>query len=93
MVRKYVRKGPPPWRDKDKRMAAAVRLRAQDKSLREIAKELAVSPPTVMRDLRKWDELHPNVFQMPVTKRPTGGDLKRPDETPDESIPKLRRVK
>jgi transposase len=93
MVRHYKRKGKTPWPDKDKRMAAAVRKRVESKSLRQIAKELSVSAPTVMRDLRRWDELHPNVFQMPVTSRPAGGDLKQPHETPEESIPRIRRVK
>jgi transposase len=92
MVRHYKRKGKTPWPDKDKRMAAAVRKRGEGKSLREIAKEVGVSAPTVMRDLRRWDELHPNVFQMPVTSRPAGGELKRLRETPEDVAPRLRRI-
>lgn len=90
MVRTYKRKRPRQWKDKDKRMKLAVRMRAEGKSLREIAKELAVSPPTVMRDLRRHDEAaakkiaaFQNVFQLPVTSRPEGGDLKQAHETPD----------
>jgi IS30 family transposase len=88
VVRKYVRKGRPQWRDKDKRMARAVALRAQGLSLRQIAEKLAVSAPTAMRDLRRHDELAAeqaqavqNVFQLPVTSRPAGGDLKQANET------------
>lgn len=92
MVRQYKRKRPGQWRDKDKRMNLAARLRTEGKSLREIGEQLAVSAPTAMRDLRRYDELaakkaeaFQNVFQLPVTSRPAGGDLKHADETPDET--------
>jgi IS30 family transposase len=98
MVRQYKRKRPRQWRDKGKRMDAAARLRAQGMSLRQIGEALAVSPPTVMRDLRRFDELaaekaetFQNVFQLPVTSRPAGGDLKQPDETAEAPIQILRR--
>lgn len=55
MVRQYKRKRPRQWRDKDKRMAAVVKLRAQGRSLREIGMELGVSHNTVVRDLARQD--------------------------------------
>jgi len=47
-VRNYGRKR---WGSKDRRIEAAVRLRAEGLSLREIAKRLKVSHVTVKRDL------------------------------------------
>lgn len=50
---------------RDSRMAAAVRLSAEGKSLREIAAELrAGSPQTIANDLKRWRELHPNAVPM-----------------------------
>jgi len=92
LVRHYKRKGKTPWPDKNKRMAAAVRKRVEGKSLREIAKELGVNASTVLRDLRRWDDQHPNVLQMPVAIRPLGGNVQHPNATPEVSVPKLRRV-
>ncbi len=54
-VRNYKRKRPRQWRDKDKRMRAAVRMRGEGMSLRQSAKELAVSYQTVSNDLARWD--------------------------------------
>lgn len=89
-MRNYKRKGPRPWRDKDKRMAAAMRKRAEGKSLREIAKELAVTHPTVLADLRKWDELHPNVVSLLVNRGgksdPAGGEIYQADLPPVASF-------
>ena len=89
MPRKYVRKTSRQWSDKDNRMRLAARLRAEGKSLREIGAELGISAPTAMRDLRRWDEaraaLPANVFQLPVSSHPSGGEMKRPDETPRET--------
>ena len=97
MVRQYKRKRPRQWRAKDKRMAAAVRLRAGGKSLREIAKELSVTHPTVLADLRKWDGLHPNVVSLPVNRGgkscPAGGEIYQADLPPVECAPRIRRVK
>jgi hypothetical protein len=66
-------------------MAAAVRLRADGKTLREIGKELAVDASTVLRDLRRWDaqqaELPSNVLQMRVASCPQRGELQQPDAT------------
>jgi hypothetical protein len=97
MVRHYKRKGPRPWRDKDKRMSAAVGLRAEGKSLRAIAKELAVTHPTVLADLRKWDERHPNVVSLPVNRAgkscPARGEIYQSDLPAGDSAPQLRRVK
>lgn len=55
-MRTYTRKRAKPWADKDKRMNLAVRLRAEGRSLREIAAELRVSHQTVANDLARWDE-------------------------------------
>jgi hypothetical protein len=96
VVRAYKRKRPRQWRDKDKRMAAAVRLRTAGKSTREIGEALAVSHQTVMRDLARWDVQQPeavqNVVHFPGPSRPVRGNLDRPDgpaEQPPVSI--LRR--
>jgi predicted transcriptional regulator len=95
-VRNYKRKGKTPWPDKNKRMAAAARKRAEGKSLREIAKDLGVTHPTVLADLRKWDELHPNVVSLPVNRAgksyPAGGEIYQPDLPLGDSLPKLRRI-
>ena len=83
-MRNYKRKGPRPWRDKDKRMTAAVRLRDESKSLREIAKELAVSHQTVANDLARWDREHANVIPLskPTVKTdPVRGEIRHPDLT------------
>lgn len=97
MVRHYKRKGARPWRDKDKRMALAVRMRAEGASLREIGKELAVTHPTVLADLRKWDALHPNVVSLPVNRdgksHPAGGETYQPDLPPGEPASRIRRVR
>jgi transposase len=44
---------------RDKRMAEAVRLRTEGKSLREIAAELGVSYQTVSNDLARWERERP----------------------------------
>ena len=92
-MRNYKRKRPHQWRDKNKRMAAAVRLRAQGKSLREIAKELAVTHPTVLADLRKWDELNANVVSLPVNhggkSDPAGGEIYQSDLPPMAAVASL----
>ena len=44
---------------RDKRMAAAAKLRAAGKSLRQIAGELGVSYQTVSNDLARWDAQQP----------------------------------
>jgi hypothetical protein len=50
-LRNYKRKRPS--HDKDKRMSAVARMRADGKSLREIARELGVSSTTVMNDIKR----------------------------------------
>jgi hypothetical protein len=96
-VRNYKRKGKTPWPDKDKRMAAAVRKRAEGKSNRQIAKELAVDERTVRRDLARWEALNPTnvlplVRQKGAATRPAGGNLPQQNAAPDGSAPKLRRI-
>jgi IS30 family transposase len=75
-VRNYKRKHA---RNPDKRMAAAVRLRAEGLSLRQIAERLAVkSPQTVANDLARWEREHSNVAPLvsksPVQNLPHGGE-------------------
>lgn len=93
-MRKYKRKRPAQWRDKDKRMLAAVRLRADGKSLREIAKELAVSYQTVANDLARWERERPNVILLsnPAVKSypPPGQDL-TPEFDREPAVLPLRR--
>lgn len=75
-MRTYKRK---PGRGRtDKRMAAAVRLRAEGLSLRQIAERLACGRMTVSRDLDQWDREHANVVslsQTTVPKSPPGGQF------------------
>lgn len=81
-MRTYKRKRPRQWRDKDKRMALAVRMRAEGKSTHQTAAELAVSHQTVMRDLARWDERQQvvqNVVQFPGPSRPARGNLDHAD--------------
>jgi|SRR5579872_4702490 len=54
-MRTYQRKRPKRWTDKDRRMAQAAGLRAEGRSLRQIAAELSVSHQTVSNDLARWD--------------------------------------
>lgn len=89
MVRKYVRKGARPWRDKDKRMAAAVKLRAQGKSLREIGAALRVAEGTIRNDLKRWAERQSSMPSnvVPLRKsgaqsRPAGGEITQSDCAP-----------
>ena len=52
-MRKYK---PGPKVDRDRRMAAAVRLTAEGLSLRQIGKRLSVSYQTVARYLDEWEQ-------------------------------------
>ena len=75
-MRNYKRKH---TRNPDRRMAAAVRLRAAGLSLRQIATELGVkSPQTVANDLARWEREHSNVAPLVsktgVQKSPRGGE-------------------
>jgi hypothetical protein len=92
-VRKYKRKHA---RNPDKRMAAAVRLRAQGLSLRQIGKELACSEITVRRDLARWEQEHSNVTplrHLPATSLPRGGGNVAPEcrSEPTNVIPLSER--
>ncbi len=94
MVRHYKRKRPRQWRDKDKRMALAVRMHAEGKSLREIAGELGVSSPqTIANDLKRWNAqqaampsnvvpLSKKVSKPAVQSDPPRGEIGHPDWTP-----------
>lgn len=74
MTRTYKRKR---WGSKERRIEAAVRLRAEGLSLRDIGKRLQVSKDTVMRDLAASDVSH-----LPVSNLPGRGGSETPDETP-----------
>lgn len=61
---------------REARMGRAARLRAEGKSLREIAAIQEVSHETVRRDLAAWDLKNApsaTVSHFPVTKVPPGG--------------------
>ncbi len=93
-MRNYKRKGPRPWRDKDKRMAAAVRMRAEGKSLRQIGEELTVSYQTVANDLARWRRERPNVVQLsktPVKSHPVTGQDLTPEFDSEPAVIQLRR--
>jgi len=94
-MRNYKRKGKTPWPDKDKRMAAVVRKRAEGKSNYQIAEELAVSEGTVRNDLKRWQAERPNVVPLRKTgaqSYPAGGEITHPDYAPGDAAPPLRRV-
>lgn len=78
------------------RMKRAARLRAEGKSLREIAAEQEVSYETVRRDLARWDALNApdaSVSHLPVTKTPPGGgNVTAPCDTADAAVIPLRRL-
>ena len=93
-MRNYKRKRPSQWRDKDKRMTLAVQMRAQGMSLREIAKELAVSYQTVANDLGRWRRERPNVVQLsktPVKSYPATGQDLTPEFDNNPAVIELRR--
>jgi hypothetical protein len=95
-VRTYKRKRPRQWRDKDKRMVAAVRLRTQGLSLRQIAKELAVSEGTVRNDLARWEferpaNVVPLVRKTTAQSCPGGGEITHPDYAPVASLNDRRK--
>jgi DNA-binding CsgD family transcriptional regulator len=83
-VRTYRRKRVRVWRNKDKRMAAVARLRAEGLSLRQIADQLAIGRGTVARDLERWQR-QPNITLLPsqtaVPTSPVRGALGQPDGT------------
>lgn len=89
-MRNYKRK-----RNPRGRMLRAVELRAEGKSLRQIAAELDCSYMTVKRDLDKWDREHANVVPLshpPVTKLPPRGENVTPECDSAASIIALRRA-
>ena len=91
-MRNYKRKHASQWRDRDRRMTLAARMRGAGMSLREIARELAVGHQTVIRDLRRWDEIGgANVVHFSGPSRPAGGNLDHPDGPPESAVTELRR--
>lgn len=94
-MRNYKRKRPSQWRDKDKRMTLAVQMRAQGMSLREVAKELAVSYQTVANDLQRWERERPNVALLSKTAvksyPATGQDLTAEFDS-EAAVVNLRRM-
>ncbi len=96
-MRNYRRKGHIPWRDVNKRAAAAVRMRTQGLSLRQIGRELTVSYETVRRDLARWDREHANVAVLPRTAVTSACHISPPggrDVTPecDSEVIPIRRT-
>jgi hypothetical protein len=80
VARTYKRKRLRP--DPDRRMAAAVDLRARGLSLRQIAAELLCSYQTVANDLARWEREHENVVPLSnsvVKNSPRGGVNLTPD--------------
>ena len=91
MVRQYKRK-----RNPRGRMLRAVGLRAEGKSLRQIAKELDVHHDTVSRDLKKYDAERAKVTRLSdhaVTKMPPGGENPTAECDSAASVIPLRRAK
>lgn len=93
MPRTYKRKRP---RNPDKRMAAAVRLRTEGLSLRQIAERLAVHHRTVERDLARWDAERPNVLPLlshsGVASLPPRGEKATPEcDSEPTNVIELRR--
>jgi len=75
------------------RMGRAARLRGEGLSLRQIAAKQEVSYQTVLRDLRKWDEVHPEVSHATVTKLPPRGENVTPEcDSANATILPLRRL-
>lgn len=97
MVRRYVPKKSTARVNKDRRMAAVVRLRGEGLSLRAIASQLHISDGTVRNDLARWAELHPdNVTQLrnrAAQNCPPGGTFAQSDcaSTPTNVVP-IRRT-
>ena len=80
MTRTYKRK--PGTGRTDKRMAAAVRLRAEGLSLRQIGERLVCSYQTIANDLSRWEREHANVAQLSKTtvkNSPPGGQNLTPE--------------
>lgn len=90
MVRHYKRK-----RNPRGRMLRAVELRAEGRSLREIARELSCHHDTVWRDLRKWDAENVNVIRLSdstVGKMPPRGENPTAEFDSTASVTRLRRI-
>jgi hypothetical protein len=94
-MRTYKRKT---WRDRDRRMANAVRFRAEGMSLREIAARQSVNHQTVANDLARWERVR---VQMPleiirlskpaVEKLPPRGEISTPEIDSGATVTPLRR--
>jgi len=95
-VRTYKRKRPRQWRDKNKRMAAAVQMRDGGLSLREIGRKLAVDERTVRRDLDRWEGISatnvvPLVRHKTAATRPPGGNLPQQNAAPSSPVSMINR--
>lgn len=94
MPRTYALKKRRQWRDKNKRMTDAVRLRGEGLSLRAIAAELVVDEATVRRDLARWERERPNVTPLrhsAAAFSPGGGESPHPDAAATGTVHPLRR--
>jgi hypothetical protein len=90
MVRHYRRR-----RNLRGRMLRAADLRAEGKSLRQIAAELEVHHETVRRDLKKWDAERAKVTKLShraVAKMPPGGENATAECDSEATVTPLRRM-
>lgn len=89
MVRRYVPKSSTGRRTaagRARRTARAVELRAEGRSLREIAELLVVDEKTIRNDLKRWALEHPaNVVELRTSTAdlcPPGGKTPHPKSAP-----------
>lgn len=66
--------------DRDKRMAVAVRLKAQGMGVREIARRQSVSHTTIQNDLARWERVRDGMpLEILRLSRPAGNRTWQPD--------------
>jgi len=82
------------WRDTDKRMRRAAELRQAGLSLRQIADHLAVSHPTILRDLSRWEaeQIEQLLVHTPGTYEAEEGRMYHRDVPPKAPNPSDRRM-
>jgi len=85
--------------DRDRRMAVAVRLRAEGLSLRQVAARLYVNHQTVANDLARWQRDRSSMplklvrlSKPAVEKTPPGGTDSTPAVDTGASVIQLRRT-